>query len=83
MKRYRYETTIWRDNNPEKFHEACARIEQTYPHAQKEDLLIDVDGSLIQVYRIEGKKAVIYDDYDVGGVFALSEIDLSWLIGNG
>ena len=42
----------------------------------KNKLLIDVDGSLIQTYKYNGKDIDVYDDYDVGAVYVKSEIDL-------
>lgn len=76
MREYKYEIPICRDNSPAEFKLACSKIDQQYPTAEKKQLLVDVDGSTIQVYYIEGKKLVIYDDYDVGAVFAMSDIDV-------
>lgn len=72
-----FDFTIYKDNNPEKFKKACALIEQHYPQAQKEQLLVDVDGSTIQIYYADNKKIGIYDDYDVGAVYVKAEIDLN------
>ena len=40
----------------------------------------DVDGSTIQVFHCNEKEIVVYDDYDVGAVFVLSNVDLSQLL---
>ena len=77
MRQYEYDFTIWRDNSPKKFKEACAQIERAYPNCTKKELLVDVDGSTIQVYYLGKKKVVVYDDYDVGAVYVLSDADLS------
>ena len=42
----------------------------------KEKLLIDVDGSLLQDYFINGKKIRVQNDCDVYSVYVDSEIDL-------
>ena len=46
---------------------------------EKKKILIDVDGSLIQIYRIPDGEIVVYNDYEVGAVYADSDIDLSAL----
>ena len=74
------EYTIYPDNSPEKFREFCSTIENNFSGLQKEKLLIDVDGSTIQVYTLDGKDIKVYDDYDVGAVFAISDIDLSGIL---
>lgn len=78
MKDYKYEQALYRDNSPKKFNQACALIERQFPGMTKKQLLIDVDGSTIQSYTKDGEEVVIvYDDYDIGAVFALSDFDLS------
>lgn len=72
-----FDITIHRDNSPREFKKACESIEKFYPKADKKDLLVDVDGSTIQVYYVGEKKICIYDDYEVGAVYVKSEIDLS------
>ena len=72
----KYDYTVYPDNNPKKFKEICGIIEKAYPKAEKKKLLIDVDGSTIQTYTVQGKDIDIYDDYDVGAVYVQSEIDL-------
>lgn len=77
MRDYAFDYTIWKDNSPEQFKKACASIERAFPDVDKEKLLVDVDGSTVQVYALDGKEAVVFDDYDVGAVFAKSDFDLS------
>lgn len=76
-----FEYTVWRNNSPEKFKEACKRIDQEYPNAVKSKLLIDVDGSTLQIYTEHEKKIKVFDDYDVGAVYIEAEIDLRELFG--
>ncbi len=75
----KFKYTIFRDNSPEAFVNFCLKFEREYPNAIKRKLLVDVDGSTIQVYEVEGKQANIYDDYDVGVVYALSDWDISFI----
>lgn len=77
MRTYAFDYTVWKDNSPQEFKRACSAIELVFPDADKEKLLVDVDGSTIQVYALNGKKAIVYDDYDVGAVYVKSEFDLS------
>lgn len=72
----KYDYNIYKDNSQKKFKEACAKIEKSLPYAVKHKLLIDVDGSTIQTYTVDGKDIDVYDDYDIGAVFAKSEICL-------
>jgi len=80
MKEYKYDYTIFPDNSPEKFKETCKRIENELTITKKKELLIDVDGSTIQSYYSDDKKIVVYDDYDVGVVYVLSDIDLKDIV---
>lgn len=72
-----FDFTIYRDNSVSEFKRACEIFEKEFPQADKEKLLVDVDGTLIQSYQVAGKKTDIYDDYEVGAVYLKSELDLS------
>ncbi|MGN1085398.1 MAG: hypothetical protein ACI4Q5_00040 [Porcipelethomonas sp.] len=76
---YKYDYTIYPENNPKIFKQICAEIEKAFPNALKKKLLIDVDGSTIQTFTENGKDIDVYDDYDVGAVFVKSEINLDWV----
>ena len=71
-----FDYNIYPDNSPEKFKKVCKLIESQLPQAKKSKLLIDVDGSTIQTYTIDGKDIDVYDDYDIGAVFVKSEVEL-------
>lgn len=73
---YDFNYNIFPDNSPEKFKETLLKIERNYPKARKEKLLIDVDGSTIQIYHICGQKVIVYDDYEVGAVYVCSDVNL-------
>lgn len=77
MRKYEFDYNIYPDNSPQKFKEACSYIEKANPDFNKGKLLIDVDGSTIQIYNSDNKEIVVYDDYDVGAVYALSDVPLN------
>ena len=58
------------------FFRQCAALEKNIPGLKKEKALEDVDGSLIQPYRLNGKKIVVKNSYYTGDVHVESEIDL-------
>ena len=80
MRSYPFRVVIVPDNSREEFIHACEKIENSHPEFLKENLLIDVDGATIQEYTRGKEKIVIYDDYDVGVVRAMSDIDLTGVI---
>ncbi len=75
----KYDYSIYPDNSPEKFKLTCKKIEQAFPCAIKQKLLVDVDGSTIQVYKQDSKEIIVYDHYEIGAVFVLSDIPLEFL----
>ena len=72
-----FDYTVSKENSSKAFKSACKSIEQNFPSAKKQKLLVDVDGSTIQTYTENGKDIDVFDDYDVGAVYIKSEIDLS------
>lgn len=58
------------------FRDACNKIEKAFPYAEKRELLIDVDGSLLQDYFIEDRRIRVQNDCDVYAVYVDSDIDL-------
>ena len=76
---FMYDYNIWPENSPKKFKYVCKIIEKEFPGIEKENLLINVDGSTIQTYIQHGKIINVFDDYDIGAVFVESEIDLKFI----
>lgn len=74
-----FDYNIYIDNSTEIFKHTCESIEEAFPNAAKHTLLIDVDGSTIQIYTQDGKEIRVYDDYEVGAVYIESEIELNML----
>ena len=63
------------------FKRACAQIEAKMSGLKKADLLIDVDGSLVQVYNAKDGEIVVQNDYLVDAVYVDSEVDLTHIFG--
>lgn len=80
MREFKYDYTISKENNPTEFKKICKIISDMCQDFIASKLLIDVDGSTIQVYSKENQQIVVYDDYDIGAVFVKSDIDLSAIL---
>lgn len=76
-----FDYTVSKDNSPAIFADACNRIRESFPDYIPNPLLVDVDGSTIQVFYKNGASIKVYDDYDIGAVFVISDIDLNNLFG--
>lgn len=61
------------------FGKACATIEGSIAGIRKEKLLVDVDGTGIQIYTDDRGKVKVVCDVEVDAVYADSDIDLSAL----
>ena len=79
MRTWKYHYVISKNNSPQKFKETCALIDKSIIYVEKKKVVIDVDGSAIQMYVTSNGKVVIIDDYDVGTVYVNSDIKLSFL----
>lgn len=76
MRQYPFDYNIYPDNSSEMFKAACEKIESSISGLQKRDLLVDVDGTTMQVYGKDGKEIIVFDDYTIGAVFVQSDIAL-------
>lgn len=74
-----YDYTIYPEANNVKFQQICQDVEKIFNTFNKEKLLIDVDGSLIQTYWVKGKKVNVFNDYEVDAVYIKSDIELMGL----
>ena len=72
-----YDYNVSPINDKAMFHQACELIEKAYPTYIKRKPLIDVDGSMIQTYTINGKDIDVHNDYEIGAVYVKSEIKLN------
>ena len=62
--------------NRKDFEKACKKIENELAHIEKEDVLEDLDGSLIQIYATSNGKIKVFNDYEVDAVYVDSDIEL-------
>lgn len=62
-----------------KFKEVCEIIENSSISIFKEELLIDVDGSVIQIYNVKSGKIKVFNDYEVDAVYIDSDVCLDEL----
>lgn len=58
------------------FMDTCALIDSMVAEKNKEQLLADVDGSLIQVYNTANGNIKVLSDYDVYAVYVDSDVNL-------
>jgi len=61
------------------FLKACALIEAGVSGYRKRDLIVDVDGTLLQIYYTGQGEITVWNDYEVGAVFVDSEVNLDHL----
>ena len=73
--------TVSKTANNHSFRETCGLIEATLASFEKERLLMDVDGSMVQIYYTPGGKIEVINDCEVDSVCVDSEVDLSELFG--
>ena len=69
--------TVAKEADNKAFLNACAKIEKEVKPLKKEKLLVDVDGSLIQVYYTDNKKIKVLNDYEIDAVYIEAEKELS------
>lgn len=78
----KYSYTLCPEISNEVFIDTYQKIEQRWPEFRKERLLIDVDGTVLQIYYQGQNEVVVYNDVEVGAVYIESDIDLDDLFGN-
>ena len=71
-----YEYEICNDCDEEIFRKQCLALEKHIPGLEKGRFLTDVDGTLIQLYFLDGKKIRVTNDCTIGSVSVESEIEL-------
>ena len=64
----------------EAFKKICNTIDSKMKDNKKEQLLVDVDGTQIQIYNSSAGKIKVYNDYEVDAVYIDSDMDLSNII---
>jgi hypothetical protein len=71
---------ISREADNKAFKTACSSVETHLKNYKKADLVVDVDGSVIQTYTTPNGSIKIYNDYEVDAVYCDSEIDLNKIL---
>ena len=72
-----FDYTISKDNSPKVFKDACKKISSMHPEYFMFPLVVDVDGSTLQIFQNNENEIKVYDDYDVGAVYVISDVDLN------
>lgn len=75
-----YSYNIAKNADKKAFDHACALIETGIKDIGKEKVLVDVDGTQIQIYNAPNGKIKVYNDYEVDAVYIDSEVDLTNII---
>ena len=75
---FEYNVSKVADNNI--FLEVCHKIEKEINDLNKKNKLIDVDGTIIQIYESPKGKIKVYNDYEVDAVYVESDLSLSGIV---
>jgi hypothetical protein len=59
------------------FKKQCKALEDRIPTLKKDDLLLDVDGSETQIYKLNDEKVLVHNSYYLDEVYVESEVDLT------
>lgn len=54
----------------------CNALERNISNIVKKENIIDVDGSVMHIYNVDGKKITVCNSYYLNEVYVESEIDL-------
>lgn len=73
MKRY----YLHMENNENEFYKFCKLIEDKFPELKKEELLVDIDNSLVQPYKSKEVNITVINDVEEDIIYARTDIDLS------
>lgn len=68
--------TVSREASNDKFKRVCEKIEKNIRDIRKEKIIVDVDGTLIQIYYADEKKIKVVNDYEIDAVYVDSEIEI-------
>lgn len=75
-----YKYNILKYADEKEFNSICQKIEGTIEGLTKEKTIIDVDGSVIQIYKKNGKSIKVFNDYEVDAVYVDSEINIDDIV---
>lgn len=72
-----YHYTICNIPDEKLFYKQCAALEKNIPCLERGLLLKDVDGSLTQLYKKEGKEISVHNSEYIGALYIDSEVELT------
>ena len=75
-----YSYHISKDVNAVAFRDACALIGENVQGIYEMYCLEDVDGTQIQVYKTLNGEITIFNDHEVGAVYANSDLNLDLIV---
>lgn len=67
---------VFKEASNAEFDNVCKKIENSL-NFRKKPPIIDVDGSIVQIYTDGSKNIKVYNNYEVDAVYIDSDIDLS------
>ena len=74
-----YSYTISKEPNNALFLKVCNTIEKHFCQATKDEMLTDVDGTCVQIYRLPDGVIKVCNDYEVYALYVDSNVDLKRL----
>lgn len=77
-KAYTYNIAPEADNKA--FQDVCSLLMSKLENAKAEKMLVDVDGSLIQVYKTPNGEIVVINDYEVDALYIDSDVNLNKIL---
>lgn len=78
-----YEYNLYKEADNKSFYSAVKNVEKSFPNLKKHRLIVDVDGSLIQIFSNEEKEMIkLYNDYETDAVYAISKLNLDAIFRN-
>ncbi|MGI5825231.1 MAG: hypothetical protein ACOX7J_06630 [Bacillota bacterium] len=72
-----YEYNIEKNADTKAFERTCLLIEKGAATFIKEELLVDVDGTQIQIYHTREGKIKVVNDYEVDAVYVDAHVNLN------
>ncbi|MCL2018924.1 MAG: hypothetical protein FWG70_04115 [Oscillospiraceae bacterium] len=72
-----FDYTVYPNYDVEEFINACEKISRCFPKFMKAQPLIDVDGSVVQMFKNKKDEINVYNDIEVGAVYIKSNVSLS------
>ena len=64
----------------EVFEKICTEVEEHIPELKRGELLVDVDGSTLQIYESQEHKLVVKNSYYFGDVHIETDMDIDALL---